>query len=206
MGNVYADLGRKDEAIASYQKAIELDPKDAKAYNNLGIVYDDMGRKDEAIASYQKAIELDPKDASPYNSLGYLHLIDGNLKEAKINFEKAISINPEGYVAPINLGITYFQLKKKKRATSYFQSSLEKCPTNSVYGNLNKVTAMLGLERNEDALEILQRTHENFNIQQKEMKDFFQDWHLLAASSEPPAGIDEFIEQAKAILSYEEKL
>jgi len=33
-------------------------------------------------------------------------------------------------------------------------------------------------------------------------KFFFKDWNLLAASPEPPAGIHEFIEQAKEILSY----
>ncbi len=55
------DKGQVDEAIACYQKAIELDPKDAIAHNNLGLALQAKDQRDEAIASYMKAIELDPK-------------------------------------------------------------------------------------------------------------------------------------------------
>ncbi len=50
-----------DEAIACYKKAIELDPKLAKAHYNLGDALSGKGQVDEAIACYKKAIELDPK-------------------------------------------------------------------------------------------------------------------------------------------------
>jgi tetratricopeptide (TPR) repeat protein len=50
-----------DEAIACYQKAIDLDPKNAAAHNKLGIVLMASRKVDEAIACYQKAIDLDPK-------------------------------------------------------------------------------------------------------------------------------------------------
>ena len=42
--------GHLDGAIACYKKAIELDPKDAMAHNNLGIAHDGKGQVDEAIA------------------------------------------------------------------------------------------------------------------------------------------------------------
>jgi tetratricopeptide (TPR) repeat protein len=200
LGNVYKNLGRKEDAIASYQKAIELDQKYATAYNNLGIVYSDLGRKEEAIAWYQKAIELDPKDATPHNNLGYLLLNDGKLEKAKSHLERSIAINADDYCALINLGITYFQLRDKKKAQAHLGTALEKCPLSSVYGSLNKVTALLGLERKVEALESVQQTNEQFNIQPAEKEAFFKDWNLLAASPEPPAGICEFIEQAKAML------
>ena len=59
-----------DEAIACYNKAIELDPKYAMPHNNLGIALDDKGRTDEAIVSFTKAIELDPKFAMAHDNLG----------------------------------------------------------------------------------------------------------------------------------------
>ena len=60
-GQCPAWKGQLDAAIACYNKAIKLDPKFARAHNNLGIALNDKGQLDEAIASYRKAIELDPK-------------------------------------------------------------------------------------------------------------------------------------------------
>ena len=53
-----------DEAIASYRKALALNPKQAAANTNLGIAFMGKGQLDEAVACYQKAIELDPTYAA----------------------------------------------------------------------------------------------------------------------------------------------
>ena len=49
--------GDYDRAIADYNKALELDPKDATAYNNRGYAYRQKGDYDKAIADYDKALE-----------------------------------------------------------------------------------------------------------------------------------------------------
>ena len=45
-----------------YLHCIVLDPKEAKAYNNLGKVYADERRYEDAAKCYYKAIDLDPQD------------------------------------------------------------------------------------------------------------------------------------------------
>ena len=54
------ELGRLDEAEASYKQAIALKPDFAEAHSNLGITLKDLGRPDEAEASYKQAIALKP--------------------------------------------------------------------------------------------------------------------------------------------------
>ena len=44
-------MGKSDAAIASYRKAITLQPNSAQAHNNLGNALKDKGQLDEAIAS-----------------------------------------------------------------------------------------------------------------------------------------------------------
>jgi len=41
-------------------KALELNPKSALAYSNLGWTYEAMGDERKAIAHYRKALEIDP--------------------------------------------------------------------------------------------------------------------------------------------------
>ena len=59
-GEVIAVHGRSDEALTSLDKAIELDPDYAYAWNNRGVSLHYLERYTEAIASLDKAIELDP--------------------------------------------------------------------------------------------------------------------------------------------------
>ncbi len=201
LGKIYSDLGKPEEAISEYKKAIELDPKDAYPHNNLGKIYSDLGKTEEAISEFKKAIELDPKFAAPHNNLGYLSLTRGNLEEARMYFEKAITLNPGYYTARINLGITYFKLGKNDAAKLNFQSMLEKCPTTSVNGRLNKITALLGLEKPEAALTLFKQTCEQFEITPLQKDEFFNDWNMLATSPHPPLFVNEFLKKANVIFS-----
>ncbi len=69
-GAAKIEKGDLDGAIADYNRAIELNPKDARAYNNRGIAKRAKGDLDGAIADYNRAIELDPKLAIAYNNRG----------------------------------------------------------------------------------------------------------------------------------------
>ncbi|MDE5085054.1 MAG: tetratricopeptide repeat protein, partial [Trichodesmium sp. St18_bin1] len=52
-GNQLLRQGKLEEAIASYEKAIELNPQFASSYQNLGDALEKVGRKDEAIAVFR---------------------------------------------------------------------------------------------------------------------------------------------------------
>ena len=47
-------------ALDDYNKAIEINPQYAKAFNNRGIAKHDLGDKQGALEDYNKAIELNP--------------------------------------------------------------------------------------------------------------------------------------------------
>ena len=51
-----------NEALYRWQKAVELDPTYAAAWNNLAIAFEHEGKFDEAKKAYEKALELDPKN------------------------------------------------------------------------------------------------------------------------------------------------
>jgi len=92
-GNMLYDQKKYDEAIAKYQKAIELDPKSAAPYNGWGNVLYDQKKYDEAIAKYQKAIEFDPKSAFAYNNWGNVLRAQGKDDAAAVKFNKAAELS-----------------------------------------------------------------------------------------------------------------
>jgi Tfp pilus assembly protein PilF len=59
-----AEKGLWKEALFRWEKAIEIDPTYAAAYNNLAVAYEHEGLFEKARKAYDKAIELDPKNAS----------------------------------------------------------------------------------------------------------------------------------------------
>jgi Flp pilus assembly protein TadD len=57
-----AQRGLWREAIYRWEKAIEIDPTYAAAYNDLGIAYEHEGQLEKARKAYEKALDLDPNN------------------------------------------------------------------------------------------------------------------------------------------------
>ena len=57
-----AQNGLWNEALYRWQKAVELDPTYAAAWNNLAIAYEHEGRFEDAKKAYEQALQLDPKN------------------------------------------------------------------------------------------------------------------------------------------------
>jgi tetratricopeptide (TPR) repeat protein len=94
LGYVQAALDQRDEAIASFKKTIELDPKHSHAYANLGAILCDFKKDpDAAIPYFRKAIELDPS-ASNYYNLGNALFDKAQWDEAIKAYKKTIELKP----------------------------------------------------------------------------------------------------------------
>jgi tetratricopeptide (TPR) repeat protein len=89
-GLAYYNQQKYAQAIADYNKAIELDPNDADAYYNRGIAYADQQEYAQAIADYNKAIELDPKYAYAYYNRGIAYYNQQKYAQAIADFNKTL--------------------------------------------------------------------------------------------------------------------
>jgi len=125
-GVAHHEKGQWDEAIADYNKAIEINPKYPEAYSNRGVAYDNKGQYDKAISDYTKAIEINPRLVEAYSNRGLAYDNKGQHDEAISDYTKAIEINPRYAEAYNNRGFTYIvNLGDKKRACSDWKRACE---------------------------------------------------------------------------------
>ncbi len=72
LGNALLQKGSVDEAIAHYQKALQIKPDKANTHYNLGSALLKEGSVDEAIAHFQRALEINPDFAEARNDLAWV--------------------------------------------------------------------------------------------------------------------------------------
>ena len=80
-------LDRFEEARASYERSLEIQPNHPTCYNSLGFLLQDMGLMKEALAAFEKAIEQSPDMAMARLNLGMAQLKLGDFENGWENYE-----------------------------------------------------------------------------------------------------------------------
>jgi len=83
------------KAIDDYTRAIELDPKDTKAYYNRGLAYSNLRQYQKAIDDYTRTIELDPKLAIAYYNRGTVYDELRQYQKAIDDYTRTIELDPK---------------------------------------------------------------------------------------------------------------
>ena len=93
LGRTQMRLGKRADAIASFEKAVELNDKSSYAKNNLGLalIYDK--RFEEAVDVLEQAVELEPVTAYMWNNLGMAYEQLDRLEEARESYGKAADMD-----------------------------------------------------------------------------------------------------------------
>jgi len=88
-------LSRLGGAIAYYDKALSIDPKNVAALNSKGNTLASLGNPRGANAYYDKALAIDPKNVFALINKGLSLDNLGNYTGAIAYFDKALSVHPE---------------------------------------------------------------------------------------------------------------
>src|SRR3989304_6061233 len=95
LGVAQKNIGKLDDAEASYRRALKLDPDYAEAHNNLGLVLKDLGQLDGAVASYRRALEIKPDFADAHGSIGSALKELGQFEGAIASYRRALELKPD---------------------------------------------------------------------------------------------------------------
>lgn len=92
LGFLLDRLGRHEQAVETFEKALAADSVSFEAYNGLGISLLSLKKYDEAEACFEKAISLGANYAEPYYNLGNLYRQTGRLQEAVESYTKFLAL------------------------------------------------------------------------------------------------------------------
>ncbi len=116
LGNVHRERGRSREAIAEYERALEINPDYPDALSNLAGVYMERGEIEKVVPLLEKALQFAPNNPELQNNLGTILFQKQRYAEAEQAFMKALKQNPRHLSARFNLGLIKF--KKKEYASA----------------------------------------------------------------------------------------
>ncbi len=94
LGDAYHQLGRYDEALAEYAKAIKLLPKSADVRTRIAVTLREQGLLDEAAGSLTQAIEANPEYVPAHTLLGLVHYSRGEHDAARRRWTEALRLEP----------------------------------------------------------------------------------------------------------------
>jgi tetratricopeptide (TPR) repeat protein len=99
-------------ALDKWQKALELDPADARANNGMGIALGMSGKQDEAIPYFLKATESQSDFFEAYYNLGIILTKENKFNEAANAWQNVVRIRPLSALGHENLGYALYAQSK----------------------------------------------------------------------------------------------
>ncbi|RLE84045.1 MAG: hypothetical protein DRJ41_03815 [Thermoprotei archaeon] len=134
-------------AFFYYRKAIEMNPDQKEAYNNLGRLLTDLGRPDEALKYLNKALELDPNYVFALINRGIALTRLGRYAKAINDLDKALSLNPDNEKIWYNRALIYYIIGQCDEA---HKSVLKALDINPNYEAAKKLKELIEKPRREN--------------------------------------------------------
>ena len=113
LGIIESNLQDYSNALAAFEKALQLSPNSAKTHNNLGNFYISQKKPDLAEKEFRTTLRLDPANQDGNYNLGVLLMAKGAPAEAIAHFER---VHPQNLAASFNLIRAEFQSKRPAEA------------------------------------------------------------------------------------------
>lgn len=137
--------GAFEEARASYQQLVNLDPRDADARNGLGIALAQLAHYGEAEAEFRRAIGIRPGYPEAHYNLAGVLQATGRFNESETPLRRALKLKPSYLDARLSLGTTNILLGRVPEARESFEKVLRAAPRNArALVGLGQVDALEG--------------------------------------------------------------
>ena len=144
------------DALRDFDRALEINPRDASALVGRGTLFARTGSLDRALADLGRAMEVDPGYPDAYAKRCFVKMLLEEPRNALPDCEKAVALNPRHRDAHTNLGVVYAALNRAGEAEASYRRALAIEPSNGD-ANYNYGVLLAALGRRDEAREVLTR-------------------------------------------------
>lgn len=138
-------VGRSDEAMQAFIKALELEPTNAKVQNNLGFFLLEQGRLDEAIPHLMAALKSKSDFPQAHYNLGNVYFQKGDVDGAISHYKNAVRFWPQYSDAQCNLGMALLKIGKPQAALPHVETAIHLHPNfGRAHHHLSEILFQLG--------------------------------------------------------------
>ena len=138
-------LGGGKAAIDVCRRVVDIDPKDAKAWINLGAALGQAEQPDKEIEAYRKAIQLAPKYAEAWYNLGVAQARREEDAGAIQAYKQALLLSPKFAKAWFNLGVLQGKLGNPHEKIRSYRKAVEADPNfGEAWHNLGVILSAVG--------------------------------------------------------------
>jgi protein O-GlcNAc transferase len=125
LGVVLNSMGKSNDAVISFHRALGIKPDLAKAHVNLGNALRDLGQFDNAVTSYRRALEVKPDYAEAHYNLSISLKERGQYHDAIASCRLALEIKPDFAETHSNLGNVLQEIGQLGEAATSYRRALE---------------------------------------------------------------------------------
>ena len=158
-GLAYLQAKQYTDALQDFDRALEINARDASALVGRGTLFARTGSLDKALADLGRAIEIDPQYAEAYAKRCFAKMLLEHPRDALPDCEKAVALNPRHRDAQTNLGVVYAALSRTGDAEASYRRALAIEPSNPD-ANYNYGVLLAVLRRSDEARPYLTRACE----------------------------------------------
>jgi protein O-GlcNAc transferase len=121
-------MGRGDEALAEFDRALSMNPDNALTLLYRGNLLLEAGRNPDALASYERLLAIAPRYDEAWFRRGTALWLMDRYEDALASYRRALEINPSRFGAAFNSGTTLLKLERYDEALVAFSTAARLAP------------------------------------------------------------------------------
>jgi tetratricopeptide (TPR) repeat protein len=124
LGDNHFQLGNLNMAFIQYDKALRLDPDQARLRYKMGLLFVKKGLLEDALTVFQEIVKRDASYALAYEGMGQVYLKMNNFKEAENHLRYSLTLNPQIWQSHNFLGMLYDRQQRFDEAIAEYKTAI----------------------------------------------------------------------------------